>query len=75
MMVIHVCFTVAKILRVLKLRSKFRMTQECFTVAKILRVLKLKVSTARVDSGFTVAKILRVLKPWTFPGILKVVLQ
>ena len=56
-------FTVAKILRVLKLKREKGGTTLCFTVAKILRVLKLVYPTSPEIVGFTVAKILRVLKP------------
>ena len=55
-------FTVAKILRVLKLLTIGARYCLCFTVAKILRVLKQN-RYCRINlPSFTVAKILRVLK-------------
>ena len=55
-------FTVAKILRVLKLSHSAKRALQRFTVAKILRVLKPLRSPDVFLICFTVAKILRVLK-------------
>ncbi len=56
-------FTVAKILRVLKLNIDIKKEPCGFTVAKILRVLKQGDGKPLPCQCFTVAKILRVLKP------------
>ena len=57
-----ICFTVAKILRVLKHSKTVQASVKSFTVAKILRVLKQTIALSGINFGFTVAKILRVLK-------------
>ena len=68
-------FTVAKILRVLKLEVLVFSGLSCFTVAKILRVLKHEKEEKKWKAGFTVAKILRVLKHsirfWQFSKVLQ----
>ena len=60
--VMVMCFTVAKILRVLKQERGQDQLTKGFTVAKILRVLKPLRQNHIYDLRFTVAKILRVLK-------------
>ena len=69
------CFTVAKILRVLKPNCCPASRPFGFTVAKILRVLKPKHVGLLSVEGFTVAKILRVLKLFLRAQFLKYVLQ
>ncbi len=56
-------FSIAKIMRVLKLFDLDDKQNECFSIAKIMRVLKLYFPFFNLSSSFSIAKIMRVLKP------------